>query len=134
MTPQHTRNGATLLITVLIVGTVALVVGMGLILRVIGELDIARTSNEAQQSLATADSCLQEVLLGLWGDKTYAREGKILVFDRGECTVSMERDKEGRSISLTARVGGLTRRIQAVVDPDQPQLRLLKWQWEVPGS
>lgn len=128
---RRQRPGATLLITVLIVGAVALVVSMGVALRGIGELDMAIRTTESQKVLALAEGCLQKSLLNLWGDKSFASKGESFALGDGTCTAevnAVENDENLREVLVRAERGRFTRNIRAIIDISGHRLVMVEWE------
>ncbi len=124
---RRQRPGAALLITVLIVGSVALLITMGIALRGIAELDAAVRTAQSQRAMAMAESCLQHTLLGLWEDKSFARSGASFAFDDGTCTAETHTVPEHptfRELRVKATVGRFTKMVRAVVDTRGYRLEL----------
>ncbi len=121
------RPGATLLITVMILGTVALFIGISLALRGIGEMEMSNASYHAQKTLNIADGCMEEALKRLWSAPGY--EGGALSLGDGECTISVGRASEGtRVIRVQANVRNWIRTLKAHVDAESMEMQILEWQ------
>lgn len=129
---NHRHRGATLLITVLIVGAVALVIGISIALRSIGDLDAAERTTALLRSLAVADGCLEDTLTHLWGDATYGAVPVTLTFGGGTCTAKVTRDalKPMLTIRLRAQAGRSIRNVRATVSTANHRLRLTAWDLE----
>lgn len=125
-----THRGATLLITVLIVGSVALVVGMGIALRGIGELDAAVRTTESHRVLALAEGCVEKSLLGLWGDTSFARSEESFSLGDGQCTVKVDpmEDDHLRQMIVRADRGRYAKTIRVIVDVSGYQLEIVDWE------
>src|SRR3989344_3195474 len=85
-----TREGAMLLLTVLVCGAVALGISMNLAMRSIGELDMGFAGKQSLEALAVADGCVEEALLRLWEDIDYA--GGTLDLGDGSCAITVQKN------------------------------------------
>lgn len=129
MHPQHStiaRQGAMLLITVLICGTVALGISINVALRGISELDMSFAGSQSRKALAIADSCAEEALLRLQEDATYG--GGVLGIGDGSCTIITRSDDAERIIDIAATVDRWTRRARVRVNVTGARLRILSWE------
>ena len=124
----HNRSGAMLLITVMIMGAVALLIGMSLALRGIGEMEMSFGSSQALKTQALADGCMEEVLLRLWGDSTY-RGGEVHMAD-GQCDVTVVSEAEHMRISVEASIGKWQRSLSALVGTEDIAMQILEWRQE----
>jgi len=123
--------GATLLITVLIVGAVALVVSISIAMRSMGDLDMAVRTTQLYKTLALAEGCLEQVLLNLWGDKSFATEEETLELGTGTCRAQVqgvEGDENRREVVVQATVGRFARSIRAVIDTSGHRLEMIEWE------
>lgn len=128
---RQRRSGATLLITVLIVGSVALVIAMSIVLRGIGELDMALRTTEEKRTLALAEGCLQKTLLSLWGDQSFAMEQESFPLGAGTCSARVaktETNEDLREVVVQATIGHFTRSIRAIIDSGGARLTMLDWE------
>jgi hypothetical protein len=122
---HHNRPGAMLLITVMIMGSVALIIGISLALRGIGEMEMSFSSSQAQKVLAVADGCVEETLMRLWADSTY--HGGKLTLGQGECVITVFRHGDVRKALVEANVEKWKRSIELTVDSDNIETQLLEW-------
>jgi hypothetical protein len=112
---RRKRPGMTLLITVLIAGAVALAIGLSVTLRAIGELDISTAGSESEIAQGAMDACVQEGLLKLARDSSYA--GDTLPMGEATCTVTVTTSGTTRHIAVSADSDRWTRalRVSAVL-------------------
>lgn len=87
MTTFRQRNGLTALITVLVLGSVALLTAIIIALRAAGEVDLGLTSLHGQQADVTLSGCAEEALIRLSRDQSFA-QGASQSYDigNGTCT------------------------------------------------
>ncbi len=127
---RHNRPGATLLITVMIVGAVALAISMSIALAGIGDLDMALRTTESQRTLALTEGCLHQSLLNLWGDKSFASNEETFALGKGTCTAkvqAMNEEQNLREVVVQGTIGRFTHTIQAVIRNSGSRLEMLDW-------
>ena len=123
-TPKQ-RPGAMLLITVMIMGAVALIISISLALRGIGEMEMSYSSSQAQKVLAIADGCIEEVLMRLWADSTY--QGGELTLGNGTCDIAITRSGDVREVLVEAHIERWVRKILVTVNSEEIEMQLLEW-------
>lgn len=126
MHSTHQRHGAMLLITVMILGTIALLIGIGLALRGIGEMDMSYSSSQAQKAQAIADGCAEEALGRLWADSSYT--GGDVTIGQGVCTISVLDTDNERSVHIEATIDVWKHSVQLHVNAETLQMQLHEWQ------
>jgi len=120
------RSGATMLLTVLIVGFVALLVTLSTAMRGIGELNMGFAENQSYETLAIADACAQEALLQLSLDDEYTG-GTITVGD-GTCTITVTTSGTDRTIDVSATIDRWTRKYTVEVNLQNNRVNLRSWE------
>jgi hypothetical protein len=117
-----------LLITVLIVGAVALTIGLSVALRGIGELDMGFAGNRSLEALSIADGCMEEAMIRLWSDYSYT--GATLTVGDGTCSITVVNSGTGRTITVSATINKWTRQIRSQVDIGSPKIGVVEWEQE----
>lgn len=120
-----TRPGVMLLLTVLITGAVALTVSIHLALRGVGELDMGFAGSQTQRAFAIAEGCLEEALLSLSQDPSYA--GGDLRLGAGSCTIEVQGEGGERTVVVRAVLDRWIRKVQVHVDISTPSITFLEW-------
>ena len=114
-----------LLLTVLTTGAVALTVSIHLALSGIGELDMGFAGTRSRKAFALAEGCLEEALLSLARDTSYA--GGSHRFSEGSCAIAVQGDGAQRAIVARGTVDRWVRKVEAQVDISTPRVTLLDW-------
>ena len=87
MKRSHPRPGALLIVTMLIVSTVSLVVGLSLSRQSLQGLSMGNAEKKSTEVLNIADGCMQEALLQLSRSDQY--QGGPLSFANGSCIITV---------------------------------------------
>jgi len=127
---QHAeRSGATLLITVMILGTIALLIGITLAMRGIGEMEMSTSSYQREKVLGIADGCMEETLMQLWRNPAYA-SGSILL-PPGTCDIEVLRGSGSlRTVVVHAQIEQWFTTLKIEVDVNSAKMNTSHWQQE----
>ncbi len=123
------RSGAMLLMTTLIVGAAALVIGLSVSITGISELDMGFSEHRGQEAMAIADGCVQEAMLRLARDSGYTGASGMTV-GSGACDITVSGSGDERVISVDATLGNWMRSITVQVDLSQSPIAILDWDQE----
>ena len=129
MNPRlRSRPGYIFLISILMIGVVAMAAMTSLLLISIG---IARSGLALQQSVqasALAHTCAERALLSLWKDSGYSGN-EALVFAEGECDVLRTNGtgNENRSVCIEGRTGETVRRFEILIGRVLPSIQITSW-------
>ena len=126
---SHERPGAMLLLTVIIVGTTALLIALGTAMRGIEELDMGLAEIQSAEALAVAEGCAQEALLRLARDNSYA--GATLSVGDGTCTIVVSDVSGNKEVVTTGTVNRWEHTITISVDVSGSSLTILSWRQDV---
>lgn len=108
------RKGAAVLLTVIIISVSVLIMAFTASLLGLGELDMSYTSQKAGQTLAVADTCIEDSLRRLRLNSSYS--GGTLNLDDGSCIISIVTDGSQRTITVVANIDDTYyKKIEAVV-------------------
>lgn len=125
----RSNRGQTALVGVLIITAIILLLVMSVSYSSRQELGISTQETTNRQATYLADSCLDEALVRLKRDDTYAG-GNFSLFT-GSCQISLAAQSDRRTISITARQGDNVRRLEAVAKMEQQgnewRLELESW-------
>jgi len=124
--PRLNQQGYIALIAVLIIVAVTLSIGISLNLLSISETQTGLLKQQSAMSYAIADSCLQEAILQIERDKTYA--GANLNVGLGSCTITVVSQATDRIITVESNVNNIVRRLEASVDVSAAEVSLNYWQ------
>jgi len=116
----------TLLITVIILGIVALATGLSIALRAVGELDMGNAGTQSEQAQAVVDACMGEALIKIGRDATYS--GETLTIGQIACTIGVTINGTSRTVTVTALSGRWTRAVQTTAAVTGTGVTLRRWQ------
>lgn len=115
------QSGFIALISILIISALMLLVGVGMVLRAVGETRISIVSEHAARARAAVTSCAEYALMQLKNSSSYAGN-QTLNIGGDPCTILPIGGSGGanRTVQTTSTVNGATRnvfiRVQ-VIDP-----------------
>ncbi|MDD4628779.1 MAG: hypothetical protein PHE68_05300 [Candidatus Peribacteraceae bacterium] len=122
----HHRPGAMLLLTVLVLGGVAIAIVLSVALRGIGEMGMGIGETRSQEAFSAADGCAEEALLRLTIDNEYA--GGTYMLGNSTCTVVVTAGAPNRyTIDVAAVRDRWTRRIQIRANTSGTRLVVTWW-------
>ena len=124
------RSGAMLIITVVVLGAVALAVVISGALRGLNEMSMGIAEVRSRESLAGADACTEEAMLRLTLDSSYV--GATVTVGSTVCTIAVTSPTATtRSILVTAVRDRWTARVRTVVDLSGARETLTWWRQEM---
>ena len=124
-TLSHRRNGAMLLLVVLIMGSTALLIAMSTALNGIGEMDMGLGDAQSAEALAIADGCAQEALLRLSRASSYT--GAVLSVGDGSCTIAVSDVGGDKDITVTSILDRWERVLSIRVRVSGSRITILSW-------
>jgi hypothetical protein len=110
------KQGLALLITVIIIGTAALIMALNASLLGLGELDLGYTSSQSAETFSIADGCVEDTLRHLRIDSAYS--GGTLNVGDGSCIIGVASSGVNRIITVTSTIGVYNSVVQMDVDID----------------
>jgi len=120
----YKNQGMAALISVLIVGAVALVMVKSLALMGIDELDSMSAYSGGEQARATAESCLEEGLHRLQLDNGYTANAENIAIGPGSCELTVSGTGSNRELSVAAEFDGFYRYYEAAAERLSDRLEL----------
>ncbi|PCI19708.1 hypothetical protein COB64_03280 [Candidatus Wolfebacteria bacterium] len=123
------QNGFIALISVLIIGSVVLVISIGLSLRSVGETDMSLNEELSNRAVALADACSEYALLQVKNKKKYSGNESILIDGDDSCSI-LEIEVQGKqniTINTQATVLGFTRKVKVEANQIKPTIELTSW-------
>ncbi|MBI3332125.1 hypothetical protein HYZ99_04165 [Candidatus Peregrinibacteria bacterium] len=116
------RPGSMLLVTVLIVGSIALLTSISVALRGMHELSMAQGIRKSMELTAIADGCMEEAMLRLSRSSSYA--GGTLAVGGGSCTIVVSGTGSLRTIAVDAAIGRWAKELttQATLEAGAPDI------------
>lgn len=127
---RDSRSGMTLLISVLVLGAVTIVVGAGIAVRGIEEVDVGRSTVQTAEALAAADGCVEVAMLQL--KRGVAFTGTTLPIGDGVCHVRVSGSSSSYAVVASGTVLQWTREIRAGITMSGSVIQELIW--EEPSS
>jgi hypothetical protein len=120
------RPGAMLLLTVLVLGGVALVVVLGIALRGIGEMGMGIAETRSQEAFSAADGCAEEALVRLALNTSYT--GDTFALGNSTCTIIVTAGVSNQyTIDVTAVRDRWTRKIRIRANTAGSRLAVTWW-------
>jgi hypothetical protein len=119
------RKAQVLLIAVLVVGTVILVVAVGMAKKGIAELSAGLDARQSLRASALADGCANEALLRLSRNHSY-QGGTMQLWD-GSCVVTVSGSLNHQTIDVSATVNTWTRKLTVRADASGGHTQILDW-------
>lgn len=120
------QKGVAALLTVIIISSVVLVMGLSTSYLGLGELNLGFTEQKGSEALAAAEGCMEDALMLLRLDNSYS--GGSLSLENGSCIISVSSTGSDRTLVSSATVFGFTRTIQTQVTISSNTILLNSWQ------
>lgn len=122
----HPRPGVTLLMAVVIVGTITLATTLSVAMWGINEAIIVLKEGQSINVLSVADSCMEEALIQIsYEDHSFT--GSTLDVDGGTCVSTVTRQGTIRKLEVEATVGEWTRSHYAEITLYRDRMILSEW-------
>ena len=122
-------RGMIALSTVLLVGAIVLVAGLGMTTRSIMTSQTVFDTQQSRAALAAATACMERALASLFLDSGYAGN-EVLTIGDDSCTILPVESPTGttRIIKTQATASGFTRKILVNVSSTTPPMTVSSWQ------
>ncbi len=126
---NYHHSGIIALSTVLVIGAIVLVMGIGISLRSVINGNMENDTYRSTTALSLANTCMEYALLSLANNAAYAGN-ETLTRDGQSCIIQSVVNTGGvtRTVTTSATVNGYTRRIQVLVANVAPPLQISSWQ------
>lgn len=122
------RPGITALVTVMVLGGVALFTAIVIALRGAGETDLSLTTLNGAQADALLAGCADEALLRLSRDQDYGSSGAAYFpFGNGECTVTVQRSPDNQDYDIIVTAKRQRSRKAARIKVLLPAMQIISW-------
>ncbi len=121
------RPGITTLVTVMVLGSVALLISLVISLRAGGEADASLAIAQGQRAEAMLIGCSEEALLRLSDDPDFGVEEEAVILDDQECLVRVSRVPGSSLPTYAIRLKAIYRQAQkcALLNLVVPNMQLL---------
>lgn len=120
------KNGYMTLITVLIISTVAVVIGTTVSLLAIGQAQSSYTLTKGEDALAFVDGCMEDALLKTKNSPTY--NGGTITRPEGTCSITVSKAGNIWTILATTTATAYKRTIRVVVTRSAGTLVVSSWE------
>ncbi|MDD4287056.1 MAG: hypothetical protein PHO20_00505 [Candidatus Peribacteraceae bacterium] len=122
------RCGYIFLLSIIMVGAVAVATLGSLLMIGVGSLQIGFTVRQSEQARLLAQTCAERALRALWEDTSYTGVEE-LTFDEGQCDILRVggSGNDGRSVCAEGRVGPTVRRYEILLERILPSIRVSVW-------
>lgn len=126
---SENAGGYVALISVLLLGALLLIIGLGSSLRGISAGEASLGVELSSEALLLADACAEEAIIRLRSDFGYAGGETILIGGSDPCTVVSVSGSGAtdRSVIAEADVNGWKRRVHVQISSLSPVLTVLSW-------
>lgn len=123
------HHGYVFLLSVLVVGTMAVATLGSLLFIGLGLLRTSATVEQSEQAFALAHTCAERALRALWEDAGY-RGNEQLTFPQGTCNILHVggSGNENRSLCVEGRAGETRRRFEIILGRLLPSIQVYSWQ------
>lgn len=123
------HDGYILLITILIIGTIASAILSSLLMLGIFSNNVSLSVLQANQSLAHAQGCAEYGLLKLRSLPSYAGN-EFITIGSGQCEILSVGGigNNNRVLCTEGKIGDEVRRLEIVIDQILPQTKIYSWQ------
>lgn len=125
------KNGYVALISVLIVGALAVAVTTGVLLLGLAWSQSSFTVEQSYQAMGLADACIEEALQQIADSTPFTGIG-TLALGQGTCAYTVTNTGgQSRSVTSQGMVGGVVRKVGVTLNQIRPKIALTSWQ-EIP--
>lgn len=129
---RHSRStGFIALISILIVGSLLLVITASAAMRAVGGSKIAIAFLHASRASALANACAEHAVASLKNNLQYSGNEHIIISEGADCSVLgvTGSGNLNRTISATSTVLGHARKVRIVIDSVRPTLLVREWRF-----
>ncbi|MDD5041081.1 MAG: hypothetical protein PHX87_00155 [Candidatus Peribacteraceae bacterium] len=122
------RPGYIFLLSVIMVGAIAVATLSSLLMIGVGSMQIGFTVRQSEQARSLSQTCVERALRSLWEDTAYAGNEEF-TFDEGVCDILRigGSGNENRSVCAEGRVGPTVRRYEILLDRVLPSIQVATW-------
>ncbi len=114
------------LLTIIIIGAAALVIGLTATILGLGDLEMAYDSQQGEETFSIADSCIEEALRRIRLDSAYT--GDTLSLGDGSCIIGVTGTDPNRTVSVTSTMGNYYKKLQVGITITGYSITIDSWQ------
>lgn len=119
------NRGFIALITILIISSVALLVGLSVSFFTLGEAQMSLQKNQSSQAHYLANLCAEEALMKLKEDVNY-QGNEVFGFEQGSCQILAI---EGNwTLKVLADCSNQIKKLKIIVNQIDPEVKIFSWQ------
>lgn len=125
---RRTRGGYVFLLSVIMVGAIAIATLSSLLMIGVGSMRIGFTVEQSEQARSLAHTCAERALRSLWEDTAYTGDEEWIL-EEGQCDILRigGTGNENRSLCAEGRVGSTVRRYEILLGRILPSLQVSAW-------
>lgn len=121
-------KGYVTLISVLVVGAVAVSITFSLILLGIGNTKTSLSLDQSKQVQGLTDACAEEALQQIKDSNPFTGTGN-LTLGQGTCSYTVtSQGGQNRTIISTGIIGTIVRKVKIIIDKITPNINITSWQ------
>lgn len=122
------KKGYVALFGVIIIGALALVIGLSFMAWALNSTKSSRDYNSSQQAKALANACAEQALLEISNSTSYTGS-TTLTIGSGQCTyVVSNLGGSNRQINASGTINSVTRRAKILIDQVSPSINITSWE------
>lgn len=122
------KQGFITLLSVLILSAIATTVATSLLLLGLASSRTSFTVEQSKQAQALVDACAEEALQQIKDDINFSGPGSLLL-GQSSCDYTVtDTGGENRTVTATATVGTVVRKVSISIDAINPAINITSWQ------
>ena len=122
------QAGLAALLSVVIIGAVALVIVAQTVNIGLGELDTLTADNYGSAALNLAEGCIEETIRRWQIDPQYDTESEFPILEGGSCTVMTEKNETVYNVTATGKINNYYQTVRAEFLYQDGDFSLISWQ------
>jgi len=124
----RSRSGYVFLLSIIMVGAIAVATLGSLLMIGVGSLQIGGTVQQSEQARSLAQTCAERALRSLWEDGAYIGSEEF-TFAEGTCAIWRVggSGNENRSLCTEGNVGSTVRRYEILLQRVLPSIQVYAW-------
>lgn len=122
------KHGFIALTSILIIGSLVLLISIGLSARSISETKIALSQQLSNRALALADACAEYALNELKADLNYPGNESIIIDGSDSCDIlPIETSGSDKIVKTRSIISGYAKKIRITVSQTSPEILISSW-------
>ncbi|MFC1622914.1 hypothetical protein ACFL16_00795 [Patescibacteria group bacterium] len=125
---QDTKKGYITLLSILVIGSVGVVITTSLLLLGLGSSRTSFSLEQSVQTKAVVNACAEEALQVIQDNNPYTGTDTVTI-GQGSCTYTVTSGGGGnRDVTVLGTVGTITRKVEIAIDAINPTINVTSWQ------